>query len=326
MDDRTFLAFETGGTKLVAAVADMRGTLIESRLIPRSPTNRAPHSLALLIDAAARLQHDYALRGFAFGGIGFGYGGQVSRSQQRVLRCPHEDGWEDIDVRAHLQHAFHLPCIIENDCKLAALAEAALGAGRGQRTVFYITIGTGIGGGIVRAERIVDFGDSGEGEVGHIIVMQPGGLACPCGNTGCLEAVASGPGLVALARKLAQEGSGDWQNNTTPQRMLHDETFSARDLFALYEQGEPFAGTVLSRAAAYTGQALACVIQLINPNVIVFGGGVGTASTRYLKLIEDMTRPQVMPSLRGRCAFVPSQLRENVVTQGAALMAAQTFA
>ena len=326
MTQRAYLAFETGGTKLVAAVAEADGKLIESRIISRAPTNRAPQSLRQLIDTSTQLRTDYEARGYTFAGIGFGYGGQVSRGTQRVLRCPHEDGWEDIDVSAELRRAFDLPSIIENDCKLAALAEASMGAGRGQRTVFYITIGTGIGGGIVREGKIIDFGDNGEAEIGHMVVMTQESFPCPCGNKGCLETIASGPGLVTFARKLAKDHPGDWKGNTTSQRAIHDKKFTAKDLLDAYEQTEIFASVTMRVVATFTGQALAGVIQLINPDVIVFGGGVGTASERYIKLVEEVTGPFVMPNLRGRCKFVMSQLRENVVTQGAALLAAQVFA
>ncbi len=322
---RAYLAFETGGTKLVAAVAEHGGKLIESRVLQRPASNRAPQSLAQLIDAANVLRTEYESRGYAFGGVGVGYGGQVSRGEQRALRCLHEDGWEDVDVRGELQRALGLPSVLENDCKLAALAEARLGAGRGQRTVFYITIGTGIGGGIVRDGHIVDFGDTGEAEIGHIIVMPQDGLLCSCGNKGCLETIASGPGLVAFARKLAKDHPGDWKGNTTSQRVIHDKKFTAKDLFEAYEQTEIFAGVTMRVAATFTGQALAHMIQIVNPDVIVFGGGVGNASARYIRLIEEVTRPFVMPSLRGRCAFVQSDLREQMVAQGAALLAAQTF-
>jgi glucokinase len=324
MMSAAYLAFETGGTKLVAAVADQNGALIETRILARQPSDRAPHSLGQLIEAAQQLRAAHEADGATLKGIGFGYGGQVSRSQQRVLRCPHEDGWEDIDVRDVLTREFGLPSAIENDCKLAALAEARLGAGRGYRTVFYVTIGTGIGGGIVRDGQIVDFGDAGEAEIGHIFVMQDG-FACGCGKRGCLETVASGPGLVALARKLAKDHPGDWKGNTVSQRAIHDKRLTAKDLFEAYEQNEIFTSVTLRVAATFIGQALASMIQIVNPDVIVIGGGVGASSERFVNLIAEVTQPFVMPSLRGRCACVRTALRENVVAQGAALLAAQTF-
>ncbi|BCX05637.1 MAG: glucose kinase [Candidatus Roseilinea sp.] len=325
MMSTAYLAFETGGTKLIAAVADATGRLVASRVLRRDPRNRAQHSLAMLIEAAGQLRAAHEANDAVFTGIGFGYGGQVNRAQQCVLRNPHEDGWEDIDVRDELKRAFGLPSVIENDCKLAALAEACLGAGRGHRTVFYMTIGTGIGGGIVREGHIVDFGDAGEAEIGHVVVVPQGGFACGCGNHGCLETVASGPGLTHLARKLARDHLATWPDDAIAQRAIHDERLTAADLFEAYAQGDVFASEIVRVAATFLAQVLAGVIQIVNPDAIVIGGGVGTSSERFIRLIAEQTRPLVMPSLRGRCRFVMSQLREQVVTQGAALLAASTF-
>jgi glucokinase len=187
--------------------------------------------------------------------------------------------------------------------------------------VFYITIGTGIGGGIVRDGQVLDFGDAGEAEIGHIVVMPHDGFQCGCGNKGCLETVAAGPGMAALAKKLAREHAGQWKGNAVAQRALHDRQFTAKDLMAAYEQTDLFASVTVRVIATFTAQALASTIQIINPDVIVFGGGVGSSSARYVKLIEELTVPLVMPSLRGRCTFARTALRENVVTQGAALLA-----
>lgn len=320
MTHDAYLAFETGGTKLVAGVAGSDGALIETRILTREHSNTAPRSLSRLIDAGKALRAEHEAKGFVFRGVGFGYGGQVVRSAQRVLACPHEAGWEDIDVRSELQRAFGLPNAIENDCKLAALAEARMGAGKGYRTLFYITIGTGIGGGLVRDGHVLDFGDAGEAEIGHIVVMHEG-FACPCGNKGCLETIAAGPGMVTFAKKLAKDHAGDWKGNAIAQRAIHDKKFTAKDLIAGYEQRDLFAGVTLRVIATFIGQALAGVIQIVNPDVIVFGGGVGASSERYVKLIEETTAQFVMPTLRGHCKFVQTALRENVVTQGAALLA-----
>jgi glucokinase len=321
MTHDAYLAFETGGTKLVAGVADASGALIETRMIAREHSDTAPRSLARLMDVGRALRAEHEGKGMAFRGIGFGYGGQVLRSTQRVLACPHEAGWESVDVQAELQRAFALPVAIENDCKLAALAEARMGAGAGLRTVFYVTLGTGIGGGIVRDGHIVDFGDAGEAEIGHMVVMPQDGFPCGCGNKGCLETIAAGPGMGGFAKKLAKDHAGDWRGNEVAQRALHDKRFTAKDLMAAYEANDLFAGVAMRVIATFLGQALAGVIQIVNPDVIVFGGGVGASSERYVKMIGELTRPFVMPSLRSHCVFARTVLRENVVTQGAALLA-----
>jgi len=321
MTKDAYLAFETGGTKLVAGVAGEDGALIETRIIAREHTDNAPRSLSRLIEVGKALREEHEAKGATFRGIGFGYGGQVSRSAQRVLACPHEAGWEDIDIHAEMQNAFALPSAIENDCKLAGLAEARMGAGVGYRTVFYITIGTGIGGGIIRDGHVLNFGDTGEAEIGHVVVMPHEGFQCPCGNKGCLETIAAGPGMALFAKKLAKDHAGQWKVNDIAQRAIHDRQFTARDLMAAYEQHDLFASVTMRVIATFIGQALASMIQIINPDVIVFGGGAGSSSERYVKLIEEVTPAFVMPNLRGHCKFVRTALRENVVTQGAALLA-----
>ncbi len=186
-----------------------------------------------------------------------------------------------------------------------------------------MTIGTGIGGGIVREGDIVDFGDAGEAEIGHMVVMPQDGFVCGCGNRGCLETVASGPGLVNLARKRAQDCPVAWQDSAIAHRALYDARFTAVDLFEAYAQDDAFAGETVRIAAGFIARALASVIQIVNPDVIVIGGGVGTSSECFIRLIAEQTYPLVMPSLRGRCCFARSQLHEQVVTQGAALLAAR---
>src|SRR6187549_1973527 len=106
MTQDAYLAFETGGTKLVAGVAGEDGSLIETRIIAREHTDKAPRSLSRLIEVGKALREAHEAKGETFRGIGFGYGGQVSRSTQRVLACPHEDGWEDIDIHAEMQRTF----------------------------------------------------------------------------------------------------------------------------------------------------------------------------------------------------------------------------
>ncbi|MEZ5366236.1 MAG: ROK family protein [Bryobacterales bacterium] len=150
MSRRRFLVFETGGTKLVAALADAEGRLLETRILRRNQDDRAEHSLERLIETGRELA-----KGVDLSGVGFGYGGAVNRAVRRPMICLHEPGWEDLDPVARLEAEFGAPTAIENDCKLAALAEARLGAGKGSDTVFYITIGTGIGGGLVHNGSIV---------------------------------------------------------------------------------------------------------------------------------------------------------------------------
>lgn len=299
------LAFESGGTKLVAGVADSSGRLLETRLCRREPRAKAPASLERLIGMGELLKRKYESEGWSFGGAGFGFGGLVRRSTQETFMCHHEEGWNEIDTGQALRQKFGLPAWIENDCKVAALAEAQAGAGRGARTVFYVTIGTGVGGGMVQDGRIMEMSDVGEAEIGHVIVL-PQGPKCGCGMRGCVEAVCSGPGMSALAAYMG-----------APRAM------TSHELFAGWSAGNQFAARVVEKAANLLGGALATVQTLVNPDVFVIGGGVGSSLPAYVELLQRTARQWVVPYFRDRLRLECAELREQVVVHGAALLALQ---
>ncbi len=295
----TYLAFETGGTKLVAALADSSGVLTQTRVLRRAHTDRASDSIRRLIEAGHELLGDSRPAA-----VGFGYGGGVDRARNRPLQCFHEDGWEDVDPVRLFGDAFDAPVFMENDCKVAALAEAVLGAGRGARTVFYITLGTGVGGGLVRDGRIVTLSDHGEAEIGHLLV-EPGGLRCPCGRHGCLEALCSGPGLEQVAHAAGLNMAG-------PQ------------LMEAWRAGDPTATAAVERAADALAVALGAVMTLLAPQAIVVGGGVGAGNPDFVALAARRAKDHCSTYFHSFFRTVPAALGEAVVTQGAALLAARS--
>jgi glucokinase len=128
----------------------------------------------------------------------------------------------------------------------------------------------------------------------------------------------------ALAKWSVKQHPQHWRDNAFAQRSLHDKSFSAKDLFEAWDK-EVFAGVVIRIATSYLAFALGSMIQLINPDAIIFGGGVAAGNNRFIQQIENDTRKFVMPNLRDRCKFVSCELRERVVAQGAALLAKQLF-
>lgn len=320
MSNSAYLAFETGGTRLVAGVAGPDLRLIETRTLYRTPNGTAAESFRSLVKMGHALKAAHTAKGLVFRGCGLGFGGYVRRSEQRPLTNLHEPGWEEIDVAGILEKEFGIPVRVENDCKVAALAEAHCGAGRGYRTVFYMTIGTGVGGGIVRDGRIVEMSDVGEAEIGHVVVL-PDGPVCPCGNRGCVEAVCSGPGLSQLAAWLA-----DREPQLFKSSELHSVgggSIGGKDLMSAFSQGDAFATKVIERAASCLASAVAAAISLMAPEVFVVGGGVGSGNPAFVNLIREKTEPLVASCFRGQYSIVSSRLAEQVVTQGAAILAAQ---
>lgn len=294
------LCFESGGTKLVAALANEDGQILERKLRYRQPNQVAQDTISEL-----QLMGEELAAGKRISAVGFGFGGTVRRADGQPQECYHEKGWDRVHLRTDLASAFHVPVFIENDCNLAALAEAHACGPDLEGTLLYITIGTGIGGGLVRNGKIQQMSDLGEAEIGHLVV-NPAGPVCPCGNRGCLEALCSGPGLSNLSAQII------------------GRTLSAPVLMRAFQQGDRDSTRVVSEAATYIGRAIAAAATLVAPTIVVFGGGVMKGNQKFLEMIEASTLPSVFPPFRRRgIIFQLSKLQEDVVCQGAALHCAR---
>ena len=287
----------------------------------RGKQDRAPLSFRRIVAAAERILADREFAGRKLCSIGFGFGGTVRRSTNSPHLCLHEDGWEEVAVVDELEGRFGVPVLVENDCKLAALAEAHFGAGVGAKSLFYVTLGTGVGGGYVQGGRILACGDLGEAEIGHVVV-DPDGPECCCGNRGCVEALCSGPGLVKLCRLLAELHPRQWESSSMAQAVAPEQVTSER-IVTSWEQGDSFATRVIEHSTGKLASAIATTVNLLVPERIVIGGGLGTSSPRLLDLLRQYTVPLVVPYFRDHFVIVGSLLRESVVTQGAAVLAAQ---
>ena len=316
-----FLAFETGGTKLVTGVAGRDRRICKSATVTRAATDRAPQTLCKILAASERLLAEVQCAKRRLQAIGFGFGGTVRRSTNSPHLCLHEDGWDEVDVVGELTDRFGVPVFVENDCKLAALAEAHFGAGRGARSVFYITLGTGVGGGYVLEGEILAFGDLGEAEIGHIVV-DPDGPECCCGNRGCVEALCSGPGLAKLCGLLAKHHPKEWKTSGLSADAEESPVRSER-IVQCWEAGDLFARRVVEHSMGRLASALAATVNLLVPECVVVGGGLGTSSAGLLGLLRERVKPLVVPYFRENYTIVASELRESVVTQGAAILASQ---
>ncbi len=294
------LCFESGGTKLVAAVADLEGRLTDTVVEPRPAGQRAPETLDQLTEMGRKI-----VAGRPLSAIGFGFGGTVRRSDRRPRLCFHEEDWESIDALEILSTRFGVPVLIENDCKLAALAEAWQGNAPPSGSLLYLTIGTGIGAGLVRQGYLVELGDLGEAELGHVVVERDG-LPCGCGNRGCLEAYCSGPGLRSLARRLTG-------TDIEPAALMQG-----------FRRGGGTERAVVEQAAEYLGHVLGTAVNLLAPEQIVLGGGVMTGNESFLDLIRARTaRYAFAPFWSGVRQFRLSRLGPSVVCQGAAIYVLQ---
>ncbi len=268
--------------------------------------------------------------------IGFGFGGPVDSSAQVVTKSHQIDGWDGFPIGQWCSETFGLPIALANDCDSAALAEARFGAGRSKRTVFYVTVGTGIGGGFVIDGKVQGAGRPAASEIGH---MRPGLLATNRGHT--VESLASGRGIEALAQATLAGTSRDLDgllprpHQQSIQSVAEDraafETACSGDLSAintqvvaeLAHQRNATAMAVIDTATNVLGWAIAQVITLLSPEVVVVGGGVSLmGEDLFFKPLRDHVACYVFGPSSESYVIVPAALGEEVVVHGAVALAA----
>jgi glucokinase len=274
---------------------------------------------SLAEDAAAQVARLVAgLRaeaGTRVAAVGVGLPGLVSPETGRVIISSDLPSAMRGDLHAELRKATGLPVTLDNDANAGALGEYAAGAGRGSRNMFYVTIGTGIGGAIIIDGKLWRGASGFAGEFGHITI-DPEGVVCACGNVGCLETVASAPNIVRRTRERLMRDS-----TSSLSRLGLNKNFTAADIAHEAKNGDDFAAIMIERTGRYIGTAIAAVINLLNPERIVLGGGVMDAGSLILDpIIREAQRRSFQPNFEST-QIVAATLGPDAVPIGAALLA-----
>jgi glucokinase len=282
-----------GGTKILSGVVDRDGT-VRRRNEVESPGTTEEDVLAA-IDSAVELLVDDEVAA-----VGFGVPANLERRTGRILRATNLP-FEDFDLEGHARARFGLPVGVENDANAATLAEWKLGAGRGTSSLLVLTLGTGVGGGLVLDDRLY----RGWAEIGHVVV-QEGGPPCPgsCHGRGHLEALASGTAADALARELYGPDS------------------RAQALVERAREGDAEARARLARIGEYLGAAIGSLANLFDPELVVVGGGFGEAAGELvLGPAQDAARREALAPADRTLRVVPAELGSDAGLVGAALVA-----
>jgi glucokinase len=247
--------------------------------------------------------------------LGVGLPGLVSPETGRVIISSDFPAAVRGDLRADLQKATGLPVMLDNDANAGAIGEYAAGAGRGSRNMFYVTIGDGIGGAIIIDGKLWRGASGFAGEFGHITI-DPEGVVCACGNVGCLETVASAPNIVRRTHERLMRDS-----TSSLSRLGLNKNFTAADIAHEAKNGDDFAALMIERTGRYIGTAIATVINLLNPERIVMGGGVMDAGSLILEpVIREARRRSFQPNFEST-QIVAATLGPDAVPICAALLA-----
>lgn len=302
-----YIGVDVSGAKLHAALVTEDGQVVERReamLETEAITQQVTRAVAELRDVAPNV-----------GAIGIGIPGLVNRQTDRVLVSTDLPAIVRGDIHSELAKATGLRVELENDANAAAYGEFKVGAGRGSRDMFYATIGMGIGGAIILDGKLW-LGASGfAGEFGHITIDAEG-IECMCGNTGCLETVASAPNIVRRTKERLYR-----DNTSSLSKLALDEDFTAADVAREAKNGDDFALLMIERTGKYIGAAVASVINLLNIERIVLGGGVMEAGELILSpIIREAGRRAFQPCFETTQIAIAA-LGTDAVSIGAAMLA-----
>jgi glucokinase len=303
MSTSLYLALDFGGTKHAAALIEpgARAWLAQRRAAA-PPGSDGAADRAVMFQLADEL---LATHPGKLAAVGVSFGGPVDWGTGRVILSHHVPGWEDTPLAEMLRARYGAPAAVDNDANAAALGEWRFGAGQGARSLLYVTVSTGIGGGWVLDGQIYRGADSLAGEIGHLAI-DPAGPPCVCGKRGCVEAIGSGTNIARMMNERTGERS-----------------WTAADVNARAEAGDPVAGGVMETAAAALGRGLGYAISLMNPERVIIGGGVAGAGPVYWRKLRATAVAYVLPEMRARTEreIVPAGLGGESPLWGAAALA-----
>ena len=304
---KNFIGINVSGSNIRAALVDEDGRLIERREAVVVSENIVPQLASITEDLKPALGIVAAL-GVAIPGL-------VNRQTDRVVDSRDLPSTMFEDLHGGLTRATGLRVEIENDANAAAYGEFKVGAGRGSRNLFYMMIGNGIGGAIILDGKLWTGASGFAGEVGHITIDTEG-LECICGNTGCLETLASAPSIIRRARERLYR-----DNTSSLSRLGLNKNFTAEDVAHEAREGDDFAAMMIERTGKYIGTGVASVINLLNIERIVLGGGVMDAGPLILNpIIQEVKRRAFQPCFDAT-SIVISELGLDAAPIGVALLA-----
>ncbi len=311
------VGIDIGGTKIAGGLVTRKGRLVSSRIVPtraekgfKSSFRQILHVIERMIRRAGGKQH--------VAGIGLCAPGPLNPKTGVVIDAPNLPGWRNIPLARLIEERFGLPARVENDANAAGLAEVLFGAAVGFRHVFYVTVSTGIGTGIIINRKIYHGKNGVAGEGGHVSIDYRSPYRCGCGTLGCIEALAAGPAMARRARvRLEQE-------HTTPsllRELTHGNLsqITPKMIQQAARAGDRVAKAMIDETGFHLGVWLAGMITLLDPEAIVIGGGVAhIGKPLFAKLRETIPLYTINRRFVAKTPLLPAKLEKNVGVYGAA--------
>ena len=313
MKPSVYLGIDLGGTSIKMGLVDQLGNILHTLESP-TPVKAGYHQvLAVFSQMAEQLLRKGQYEWEDIIGVGTGVPALLDQQKGIVIEAVNL-GWEHVPLKEDLEKMWRVPIIVENDANAAALGEMWNGAGKGASHIICLTLGTGVGGGIIINGDIYHGANGSAGEVGHITVKHQGGRVCNCGRKGCLETEASATAIVLDALEQVQGMSAG------PLKEEYEKTgtITAKLVVQLARQGDSICEGIITKVGHILGNALAQMCYLLNPEIIVIGGGVALAGEILFDPLIQAFNDELIPRVAENTSIVPAKLGNLAGLTGAA--------
>lgn len=301
-----YLCFDLGGTNIKAGIIDAEGNIRVRHTTPTKAAAGIDGILQQFKEISESLMGEICLRREEIKGVGVGIPGFVQMEDGIVVRAVNL-GWENIPIKEKLEQHLGYPVFVINDANAAALGEMWKGAGQNTRDLLCLTLGTGIGAGIIIDGKIHNGSKGLAGEIGHFQIEPHRGRKCNCGKVGCLETESSGSALAFYGEKAVKQG----KNTVLAKVMKDQQKLTSKDIANAAAHGDQVAIQIIDRAAYYLGLALANIYLVIEPQRIVIGGGVAAAGEILVKPIIKWFNHFSLADVEGEKLILPAKLGNN---------------
>lgn len=309
------IGIDLGGTTTKFAFLNTKGDIIEKWSIPTDATENGVYIVPNIVESIQKKMSDMGFKKEEFIGIGMGSPGSVDRSQGTVVGAFNLN-WRTVQpVREQIESSLNIPFYLDNDANVAALGEQWRGAGEDEANVVFITLGTGVGGGIIVDNQLVHGANDTAGEIGHMTVSDHRfNFACTCGKEGCLEALASATGISNIAKQMVQETELD-----SSLKLIFEKynTIEAVDVFNQAKAGDQLAKDIVEIICDYLAFAAGNIANLLNPSSIIIGGGVSMAGNILKETVENKLMKYLFPPLRDKTKVKIAELQNDAGVIGA---------
>ena len=314
MANKKVIGIDLGGTTAKFGIINQAGEIQTKWSIPTDISDEGSLIIPNLIESINSKLESFSMTADDFIGVGMGSPGTVNREKGSVIGA-YNLNWKTLqDLKGPIEEKTGIPFAIDNDANVAALGEQWAGAGNNEPDVVFITLGTGVGGGLISDGQLLHGAIDAAGEIGHVTV-EPGGYLCTCGKKGCLEQYASATGVVRIARDLAEEYAGP---SILKIEIDDGQAVDAERIFDLAKENDELALAVVDRFAYYLGYALGNVANLLNPSTIVLGGGVSQAGEFLAEKVRNEMQDFMFQTIREQTKVKIAELGNDAGIIGAA--------